>query len=310
MHPPVRPKTAAPMTWRERFAALRNIRPLFRMVWETSPALTLATLILRLFRALLPLATLWVSKMILDGVVAILKGKTADSHAIWMLVALELGLAVLSDVLGRAVTLCDSLLGDRFTNRISVRLMQHASRMDLTAFEDPVFYDKLERARRQTTGRISLLASLLNLCQDAISLITLSGALIVFSPWLFLLLCAAVMPAFLGETHFSTLSYSMLYRQTPQRRELDYLRLLGAWNQSAKEIKIFGLGDYLAQRYATISDRFYKENKALAIRRAGVGALLNLLATGGYYGAYVVILARTMTGVLSVGDLTFLTGSF
>lgn len=298
------------MTWRERFSALRNLRPLFRMVWETSPALTVGTLVLRLLRALMPLATLWVSKMILDAVVALLYGRTADSHRLWMLVGLELGLAVLSDLQGRAVTLCDSLLGDRFTNRVSVRLMQHASRLDLAAFEDPVFYDKLERARRQTTGRLNLVASLLNLCQDFISLVTLSGALIVFSPWLFLLLCAAVLPAFLGETHFSTLSYSMLYQQTPQRRELDYLRLLGAWNQSAKEIKIFGLGDYLAQRYDTISERFYRENKGLAIRRASVGGLLNLVATGGYYGAYVVILVRTVAGNLTIGDLTFLTGSF
>ena len=310
MHPPVGRKPAKPMTWRERLAALRNILPLFRMIWETSPPLTIATLILRLFRALLPLATLWVSKLILDAVVAIIRGKTANPHAIWTLVAIEFGLAVLSDLIGRLVTLCDSLLSDRFTNRISVRLMRHAARLDLTAFEDPVFYDKLERARRQTTGRLSLESSTLNLCQDAVSLISLSGALVIFSPWLMLLLIAAVIPAFLGETHFASLSYSMLYRQTPQRRELDYLRLLGASNMSAKEVKIFGLGDYLADRYHRISDRFYQENKSLALRRAGTGALLNLISTGGYYGAYVVMLARTIGGLLTVGDLAFLSSSF
>lgn len=289
---------------------MKNIRPLLRIVWETSPALTVVTLILRLSRALMPVAMLWVSKLILDAVVSWIRGANADSQRIWTLVAVELALAVLSDLEGRAVTLCDSLLGDRFTNKVSVRLMEHASKLDLSSFEDPVFYDKLERARRQTTGRLGLLAALLNMCQDSISLISLSAALIVFSPWLMLLLVAAVLPAFLGETHFTTLSYSMLYRWTPQRRELDYLRLLGASNQSAKEVKIFGLGEYLAKRYESISERFYQENKALAVRRAGVGALLNLVSTGGYYGAYAVVLLRTMAGVLSVGDLTFLTGSF
>jgi ATP-binding cassette subfamily B protein len=298
------------MTWRERLAALRNILPLFRMIWETSPPLTVATLVLRLFRALLPLATLWVSKLILDAVVAVIRGKAANPQAIWKLVALEFGLAVLSDVIGRLVTLCDSLLSDRFTNRISVRLMRHAARLDLTAFEDPVFYDKLERARRQTTGRISLATSTLNLCQDAVSLISLSGALVVFSPWLMLLLVAAVIPAFLGETHFASLSYSMLYGQTPQRRELDYLRLLGASSMSAKEVKIFGLGDYLADRYHRISDRFFQENRGLAVRRAGTGALLNLISTSGYYAAYVVMLMRTVGGILTVGDLAFLSSSF
>jgi ATP-binding cassette, subfamily B, bacterial len=298
------------MTWRERLGALRNIGPLFYMVWETSRILTLATLVLRLFRALLPLATLWVSKLILDAVVALIRGKSTASREVWILVGLEFGLAILSDVTGRVVTLCDSLLSDRFTNRISVRMMLHASRLDLTAFEDPVFYDKLERARRQTIGRLGLEAAFLNMCQDIISLIALSGALIVFSPWLMLLLVAAVVPGFLGETHFATLSYSMLYRQTPQRRELDYLRLLGASNMSAKEVKIFGLGDHLAERYDRISTRFYEENKGLAVKRASVGALLNVVATAGYYGAYVVVLLRTIAGSLSVGDLTFLTGSF
>ncbi len=215
------------LSWRDRLSGLRNVRPLLRMVWETSPPLVVATVALRLLRALLPLAMLWVPKLILDAVVVrILRGNGNLRH-VWNLVALELGLAVLSDVLGRANTLCDSLLGDRFTNRVSVRLMEHATALDLASFEDPVFYDKLERARRQTTGRMGLLAALLNVCQDTLSLITLSAGLIVFSPWLMVLLAAAVVPAFLGETHFTTLAYSVLYRWTPQRRRLDYLRHAG-----------------------------------------------------------------------------------
>jgi ATP-binding cassette subfamily B protein len=280
------------------------------MVWETSPPLVVTTALLRLIRALLPAAMLWVSKLILDAVVGRVSRGTGSLTGIWKLVALDLGLAVASDLLGRVNTLCDSLLGDRFTNKVSVRLMEHASRLDLASFEDPVFYDKLERARRQTTGRLGLLASLLNVCQDAISLLSLSGLLIVFSPWLMLLLVAAVIPAFLGETHFTTLAYSVLYRWTPQRRLLDYLRLLGASAQSAKEVKMFGLGDYLAQRYRRLSEDIYDENKALAMRRAMVGSGLNLISTGGYYGAYVVVLARTMAGAISIGSFTLLTGAF
>jgi ATP-binding cassette, subfamily B, bacterial len=297
-----------PANWRQRLTSLHNIRPLLKMVWETGPALTIATVAMRFTKALIPVGMLWVSKLIIDSVVALISSGRGQS--LWGLVALEFGLAIASDVLGRGIALADSLLGDRFTNQISVKLMQHASRLDLAAFEDPVFYDKLERARRQTTGRIGLVSSLLGICQDLVTLVSLSSALILFSPWLFLLLPAAVLPSFLGETHFANLAYSMLYSWTPQRRELDYLRLLGASNQSAKEVKIFGLGDYLAERYRRISDRFYDENKTLAFRRAGVGALLNLLGTGGYYGAYVFILARTIAGAISVGSLTFLAGSF
>jgi ATP-binding cassette subfamily B protein len=299
-----------PAGWRERLASLRNIRPLLVLVWETGPLLTVLSIAMRLVKALVPVAMLWVSKLIIDAVVARISAARPPVHDIWTLVGAEFALAVVSDLLGRGIALADSLLGDRFTNKISVRLMQHASRLDLAAFEDPVFYDKLERARRQTTGRIGLLSSLLGMCQDMVTLASLSGALILFSPWLFLLLPAAVLPAFLGETHFATLAYSMLYSWTPQRRELDYLRLLGASNQSAKEVKIFGLGDYLADRYQRLSDRFYLENKSLSLRRAGVGALLNLAGTGGYYAAYVFILGRTLAGAISIGSLTFLVGSF
>lgn len=304
------PGGAADLSWSDRLSSLRYVRPLVGMVWETSPPLVLASVFLRLARALIPTAMLWVSKLILDAVVARITHATGTLEAIWKLVALELALAVASDVLARANTLCDSLLGDRFTNRVSVRLMQHASRLDLASFEDPAFHDKLERARRQTTGRMGLLAALLSLAQDGISLISLSGLLIVFSPLLMVLLIAAVIPAFLGETHFTALAYSVLYRWTPQRRLLDYLRLLGASAQSAKEVKIFGLGDYLADRYHRLSDEIYVENKALAIRRAALGSVLNFVSTGGYYGAYAVVLLKTLAGALSIGTFTLLTGAF
>ncbi len=310
MHPPIPRKPDGNATWRTRLASLRNIRPLLGMVWSTSPPLVSITIALRLVRAMLPLAMLWVSKLILDAVVAWIKRGNGNATHLWKLVALELGLAVLSDLLARANSLADSLLGDRFTNRISVRLIEHATQLDLASFEDPVFYDKLERARRQTTGRIGLLAAVLNVGQDTLSLISLSAGLIVFSPWLMVLLIAAVIPAFLGETHFTTLAYSVLYRWTPQRRLLDYIRLLGASSQSAKEVKIFGLGGHLSERYREVSDRIYEDNKKVAVKRAGVGFLLNLISTGGYYGAYAVVLIRTLAGAISVGTFTFLTGAF
>jgi ATP-binding cassette, subfamily B, bacterial len=310
LHPPLPKRPKEDITWRARFASLRNVRPLFALVWETSPPLVVSTIILRAIRALLPLASLWVPKLIIDAVIAFVTHKTGNLPHIWKLVGIELGLAILSDILGRVNTLCDSLLGDRFTDLVSVRLMRHATELDLAAFEDPVFYDKLERARRQTNGRLTLLSSLLNMGQDTLTLVSLSAGLIVFSPWLMVLLVAAVIPAFLGETHFTKLSYSVHFQWTPQRRLLDYLRYLGASAQSAKEVKIFGLGHYLAQRYHEISEGIYNENKKIAIKRATVGSALNIVSTGGYYGAYVVVLVRTLAGGISIGTFTFLTSAF
>lgn len=280
------------------------------MVWDTSPSLAFISISSRLLRGALPVATLYVSKLIIDAVVRSVRGGHIESGRVWRLVAVELALAVASDLLGRAVALADSLLGDRFTNRVSVELMRHASVLDLAHFEEPEFYDKLERARRQTMGRMQLMSQVMAVAQDLITLLTLTSALILFSPLLLLMLICAVLPAFLGETHFASLSYSLLFRWTPQRRELDYLRWLGATQESAKEVKIFGLGGYLTERYRRLANMFYEENRGLVIRRAGVGSLLALVGTAGYYGAYVVILYRTLHGSLTVGDLTFLAGSF
>jgi len=307
---PHAPKAEQPVTWRERLRALRNVPPLLRMVWDTSPLLVVTTIVSRLIMALLPVAQLWVGKLIIDQVVRAVSGRSADTHRVWLLLGFEIGMVIVGDLLARGVNLCDSLMGDRFTNLVSLRLMAHANRLDLVSFEDPVFYDKMERARRQTTARLGMVATLAQMAQQLVTLLLFSAAIVAFSPWFFVLLVLAIIPSFLGETRFAMLAYSMLYRWTPERRELDYLRLLGASNASAKEVKIFGLGPHLIARSRELFNRFYEENKALAIRRAAVGSALNLLPTAGYYGAYVLILVRTLAGLLSVGDLTFLAGSF
>lgn len=308
---PVPPKDSElPQTWRERLRTLRNVPPLLRMVWETSPALSIWTLLLRCISALFPLAMLWVSKLIIDLVVRSIRHQAVDRSLIWKLLILELILAVAADTLARLITLVDSLLGDRFTNYVSVRLMEHATSLDLVSFEDPVFYDKMERARRQTTARLGMLASLAGMAQQFLTLISMLSAVIFFYPWLVLLLMAATIPVFLGETRFAMLNYSMLYRYTPERRELDYLRYLGASNESAKEVKIFGLGEYLADRSRALFERFYAENRHLAIHRARHGTLINLIPTAAYYAAYALILVRALAGALTIGDLTLVVGAF
>jgi ATP-binding cassette subfamily B protein len=280
------------------------------MVWETSRSLTVSTLLLRCISALFPLATLWVSKLIVDLVVRAIRHQPYHRSDIWKLLVLELLLAVGSDTLGRFISLVDSLLGDRFTNHVSIKLMEHATSLDLVSFEDPVFYDKMERARRQTTGRLGMLAGLAGMAQQVLTLISLLSAVLFYYPWLLLLLAAATLPVFLGETRFAMLNYSMLYRYTPERRELDYLRYLGASNESAKEVKIFGIGKYLVDRSRALFERFYAENKHLAVHRAWHGTLLNLVPTGAYYFAYALIILRALAGKLSVGDLTLLVGAF
>ncbi|MGI8400524.1 MAG: ABC transporter ATP-binding protein [Gemmatimonadaceae bacterium] len=290
-------------------AAARYVPELFRLIWRTHRGFATAMMVLRVLRSVVPVATFWVGKLILDAVIAA-KAGAGDIGPVWRYLVLEVGIVLVAEILARASSLVESLLGDLFSNAMSVRLMEHAAKLDLAQFEDPEFYDHLERARRQTVGRIALLTLLLSLAQDALTLLTLAGALIAYSPWLLLLLALAVIPSFLGETHFASLGYSLLFRWTPERRQLDYLRYVGASNVTAKEVQMFGLAPWVTEKYATLSQRFYEENKSLSVRRGLVSALLSILGTIGYYAAYVIILIHAVKGEITIGMLTFLAASF
>ena len=299
------------LSFKDRLGALRNLPAFFRMVWAASPPLFLANAVLRLFRAAIPVLVLYIGKLIIDEVVLQATATAPrDLAHLWTLVGIELGLAILSDVLGRAISLTDSLLGDLFANQTSVRIMEHAATLDLEQFEDPAFYDKLERARQQTVGRTVLLSQVLGQIQDLITMVFLAGGLVAFNPWLILILLVAVIPAFVGENHFNQQSYSLVRSWTPERRELDYLRFMGASDESAKEVKIFGLSGFLIHRFHELSQQFFLKNKGLSVRRASWGGLLSAVGTAGYYVAYVVIIHQTVGGRISIGDLTFLAGSF
>jgi ATP-binding cassette subfamily B protein len=313
-----------PRTLRQRFSALANLRPFLALLWEVDRTLAATTLVLRLLRALVPVATLYFGKLIVDEVVRLASyAKTegaptelagwlgsGDARTLLFFLGAELVLAILSDLLGRVVSLTESLLGERFSNVASTRLMEHAATLDLEDFEDSEIQDQLERARRQAAGRTGLLGQLFGQAQDVVTLAAFAAGLAVYAPWLIALLAVAVVPAFLGESHFNAKSYELAFQRTPARRELDYLRATGASPETAKEVKIFGLERFLRERYRELAEELFRANRALAVRRAGWGGLFTALGTLGYYGAYGYIAWRTIGGALTLGDLTFLSGSF
>ena len=312
---------AAGTSLKERVGALKNLRPFLGMVWRTSRPLTAASLLLRLVRAVLPVVTLYVGKLIIDDVVRLVQTPDKpDTLLLWLgsgllsglilLLLAEFALAVLADGLGRIVALIDSLLAERVSNASSVRLMRHAATLDLRDFEDSEFQDQLERARRQTSGRMTLMGQLFSQAQNAVTVASFAAGLIFYAPWLIVLLGLALVPAFIGEAHFNAQSYSLDFVRTPERRELDYVRQTAASVETAKEVKIFGLHSFLIDRYIRLANDFYAVNRRLAVRRAGWGGLFTAIGAVGYYLAYAYITWRTLTGNFSVGDLTFLAGSF
>jgi len=304
------PQIANPVPrWKDRLAALRNTLPIFRMVWEASPRIVVANIGVRLIVSLLPLAMLAVTKVIIDSIYRYTANHTALPTYFWWLVAVEFALACISTILVRVTDYCDTVLADKYAKYVSVRIMQHASRLDLTTYEDSTFQDKLERARVQGTDRVLMIQAAGRLIQQVVTTASLAFSICLFSPWLLVALIVCVVPAFLGETHFAFLGYSLSFTQTPARREMEYLRVLGGSKESAKELKLFGIGPYLVERFTNLAMRLHGETARLARKRLLIGSLLTLLGTLGYYGTYAYVIYQTVAGVLTIGMLTFLAGA-
>jgi ATP-binding cassette, subfamily B, bacterial len=308
-------------TFRERIDALKDLWPYLALVWRSSPALMIASLSLRLFRALMPIAILYVGKLIIDGVVGALAmpdrpfslSEWIDSgrlNFILVLVGIEFVLAVIADVMGRVVSLVDGLLSERLSNTASLQLMQHAAKLDLESFEDADFQDQLDRARHQTSAGMTLMTQLFDQAQDFITVVSFAASLVFYAPWVIVLLVFALMPAFLGESHFNARGYALDFIRTADRREMDYIRQTASSVETAKEVKIFGLSEFLIERYMKIARSFYGAHRHLAVRRAAWGSLFSSVGTAGNYAAYAYIIWRTLAGEFSVGDLTFLAASF
>jgi ATP-binding cassette, subfamily B, bacterial len=296
-------------SWQERLSALRNIPPVLKIVWDSGPVVVSLGLGFRLIASLLPLALLGITKLIIDAIVHSLTSHQPIQPRFWWLVAAEFAVAVFSSVLTRGIDYTDALLADKYMRHVSIEVMRHAAELDLIAYEDPIFYDRLERARVQATDRLGMIQSIGRLVQLVITTVSLSVSILIFSPWLLLLLILGVVPAFLGESHFAFLGYAKNFRQTPVRRQLDYLRQLGGSREAAKELKLFGLNKFLTHRFTQLSDAIYEENVELSRRRLVAGSFLSLIGTLGYYSAYAYVIWRTIKGALSIGSLTFLAGA-
>jgi ATP-binding cassette subfamily B protein len=296
-------------SWQERLSALRNVPPVLKIVWRSGPGVVTFGIVARIVAALLPIALAYIPKLIIDILDSHLRTHAPIPRQLWWLVLAEFALAVVSSIVGRMMDYADSLLANKYTRHVSIQVMKHAAELDVIAYEDPVFYDRLERARVQATDRLVMIQSIGRLELQLITAVGWSVAVMFYSPWLMLLLIAAVLPAFLGETHFAFLGYAKNFRQTPIKRQLDYLRQAGATKEAAKELKLFNLADFFTQRFAKLSEIIYEQDVALARKRLVLGSVLSLVSTAGYYGAYVYVIWRTVFGRLSIGTFYFLTNA-
>ena len=296
--------------WKEAFLSLRFLPPFFSEIRKSSPLLFYANFLARIIDAFTPILSLWVGKLIIDEIILQAASEHSNYETLWTYIAMELGVVIVSDLLNRLINLSDALLGDLYSNDSSIKIIRKTEELNISQLEDPDLYDKLERARIQTNRRVSLMTNAFSQIQDFIGILSLVFALIYFEPWLIVLLLLSIIPSFLNELKYSNSRYSVAKSWTAERRELDYLRFIGANAKTAKEVKLFGLTDFIANRFRNLSDQYYDVNKTLAVNRTRRGAVFNLLGIFSYYAAYVLIIFRVLNGMITIGELTFLAGSF
>jgi ATP-binding cassette, subfamily B, bacterial len=278
-----------------------------RLVWQANRVATLGLGLLTLGGALLPATQAWVGKLIVDGVVAsIQKGNNPEqARTVFFYLLLELILFLLSTGINHSRRLIQQLIQLQLANQIRSEIIRKALTLDLAFFEHPDYYDRLQNARREGSYKpVELINDTFQIVQNMITLISFAALMLRFSPWLVLILLATSIPAFIAETRFSEQGFRLLTRRAPETRQINYLARLLTEDTAAKEIKLFNLGNTLLARYMTLFDKFFREDKSLAVRRAVVGFGLGLVATLGFYGSYAWIVWRTVLGSISLGDMT------
>jgi ATP-binding cassette, subfamily B, bacterial len=300
---------ASPRRWRERLKALGNLPPVLKIVWDAAPLAVAATMAARVLAALAPVGMVYVLQWIINGVDDFVHHKAALSPHFWWWVGLEFGLACLLTVMLRLSDFCDAVIADSFMHHTSLRIMSHASTLDLTSYEDSALYDKMERARVQATDRVAMIQQTGQLIQQVVATLGFGVIIFGYSKLLMLALLVCIIPGFLGETHFAFMTYWLSFQQTPRKRQLDYLRVLGGSRESAKELKLFGLSSFLVGRYKTICRALHHETVGLQRNKLFAGGLLTLLGTIGCYGSYAWAIYETLNGRFNLGALWALLGA-
>ena len=299
---------------REFWQALRNTPEAFRLVWFASRRAALAGVALTLVAALLPAIQAWVGKLIIDAVVSATRlgmEPMAGLRYVVPYLALEFGLLLIGSLTNQGRNLLDRILQQQLTNHVNSLIIRKAISLDLRFFEDPIFYDTLQNARRQAdVSALNIVNSTLQMVQQVITLVSLIVLLVRFSPWLAVIVFVSSIPAFLSQSQYAERAFRAVSRRAPEARLLNYLETLLTSNESVKEIKLFGLGESLLKRYQELFTRFFLEDRAIAERRAiaalGWGLLSNLV----YYGSYAWIVLRTVAGLITLGDMTMFLGLF
>lgn len=299
---------------RENLETLRNTPEAFRLVWAASRGNTLISFGLTPIAALLPAAQSWVGKMIVDSILSAINQSLDVNTGLRLVlpyVAAEFGLLLLGTILSSIRFLSNSVLQSQLTNHINTLIIKKAISLDLQFFEDPVFYDNMQNARRRAdSSALAIMNAILQIVQQTITLVSLVALLVRFSPWLAILVILAAIPNFISRSRFSEMAFRALTHRAPEARLLNYIETLLTSNETVKEIKLFGLGGPLLARYRQLFTKFFEEDREISRKSSVASFAWGLLGNLAYYGSYVWVILRTLAKAITLGDMTMFLSVF
>ncbi|MFN8473482.1 MAG: ABC transporter ATP-binding protein [Anaerolineae bacterium] len=288
--------------------AYRNIPRVFYLVWHANWRATLIMAGITLVSGLIPVTQAWVGKLIVDAVVNALKVGLDPMVALRLAlpyVLLEFVILLTSQILSQSRNLAEHVLNARLSLYINTQIIEKALSLDLSYFEDPQFYDQLQNARREADFRsLQIVNGVFSLIQSTITLSSFALILIAFNPFIALLLFAAAIPSFIAQSRYARLTFRVLSWRAPEARRMAYLEHILTVDESVKEVKLFGLGAPLLKAYTALVEKAIKEDQEIAVKRSFASIGWGLLATLSYYVAYLWIIFRTVSGAITLGDMT------
>ena len=295
-------------------AIFKNMPRLFRLVWQATPGALMVSVVLTLTSSLLPAAQIYISKLIVDEVVALVAASTAMTlmvQALLPLVVGGFGILALQAILQQLDAYTTQVMSDRFLLFANTQMLEQATLLDLAHYESPEFHDILNRAQQSGSNYpMRVLRISLRLLGQVTRLIGLLALLLRFNPLVFVLLLLSALPTFWAGIRFSERRFWMTRRQTPSRRLADYFGAVLTESKYVKEVRLFNLGGYMVEQYHKIRADFNDESKVLARKQGLVQVLIEMIAAIAFYSAYALVLWEALLGQVTIGDLTLYAGTF
>jgi len=288
--------------------AFTSLPRVLKLVWDTSALLTIMLGILSVLQGFTPAFSVWITNLVINGVVEGIRIHSADPVLVPVL--LQLGISLLSSLLGTLSNIVQQLLQERVSNRVQLLILEKSNTLDLSFFENPEFYDKMRQATDQSTYQpVTMISQTFGLARTAITMFSMIFLLTRLAWWLAIISLIVPIPAFISSTRYGWIGYQRMRRQSPERRVMQYFNMLMTTDTYNKEVKLFNLGNFFIQQFTRLANKFYEENKSILVKRYLMNFVWSGMTVAANSAIYIYVALQAVAGHIKLGGLLLYTQS-